>query len=145
MMVAIDGSNNATTALQVAVALAKDYYAELIILHFLHVNPAVISTSSISAVSSTSLQPVYDNEEKSANRIVDDAVEFAQKHGVNARGQVVSSTPSIVEPIVETASDEKVDIIVIGTRGMGGFKRLLVGSVSSGVVTHARCTVLVVR
>ena|SRR5579875_1540429 len=145
MLVAIDGSKNATAALQVAVSLAKDYRAELIILHVLHVSSAVVSASSISGVSSASLQPVYENEEKSAKRIVDEAVEFARKHGANARGQIVNSTPSIVEPIVETAANENVDIIVIGTRGIGGFKRLLMGSVSSGVVTHAHCTVLVVR
>ena len=40
---------------------------------------------------------------------------------------------------------EKIDLIVMGTRGMGGFKKMLLGSVSSGVVTHAQCTVLVVR
>ena len=47
--------------------------------------------------------------------------------------------------LAEYAENEKMDLIVMGTRGMSGFKRLLIGSVASGVVKHAHCTVLVVR
>jgi len=57
----------------------------------------------------------------------------------------VEGVTSTVQGIVEFASNEKVDLIVIGTRGLSGFKRLLIGSVSSGVVAHAHCPVLVVR
>ena len=51
----------------------------------------------------------------------------------------------MVEEILGVAEKEKIDLIVIGTRGLGGFRKLLQGSVSSGVMTHAKCNVLVVR
>jgi len=41
--------------------------------------------------------------------------------------------------------DEKVDLIVMGSRGLGRFQRLLLGSVSEGVLHHAHCSILVVR
>jgi nucleotide-binding universal stress UspA family protein len=52
---------------------------------------------------------------------------------------------SVVEAIVEYATEEKAQLIVMGTRGMTGFKKMLLGSVSNGVVNHAPCAVLVVR
>ena len=55
------------------------------------------------------------------------------------------SAESIVGQIVDYADREKADLIAIGSRGLGGFKRMVIRRVSSGVVTHARCPVLVVR
>jgi nucleotide-binding universal stress UspA family protein len=47
--------------------------------------------------------------------------------------------------IVEYAERENIDLIVIGSRGLTGFRKLLLGSVASGVVTYAHCPVLVVK
>jgi nucleotide-binding universal stress UspA family protein len=47
--------------------------------------------------------------------------------------------------LVEYAEKENIDLVVIGTRGISGFKRLLIGSIASGVVKYAHCTVMVVR
>ena len=59
------------------------------------------------------------------------------------------SWPLIPVPIeyllVEYAEKENMDLIVVGTRGRSGLKRLLIGSVASGVVKYAHCTVMVVR
>jgi nucleotide-binding universal stress UspA family protein len=46
---------------------------------------------------------------------------------------------------VDCAEQKKVDLIVIGSRGLSGFKKLLLGSVASGVVTYSHCPVLVVK
>jgi len=51
----------------------------------------------------------------------------------------------VVETIINHAAKEDVDLIIVGTRGLGGFKKMLIGSVSSGVISHANCPVLVVR
>lgn len=50
-----------------------------------------------------------------------------------------------VSTIVAIARQEHADLIVLGSRGMGGFRSFLVGSVSDGVLHHAHCPVLVVR
>jgi len=46
---------------------------------------------------------------------------------------------------VDFAAHKKADLIVTGTRGMTGFKKLILGSVSSGLVNHAHCPVLIAR
>ena len=63
--------------------------------------------------------------------------------GFQARPLGVSGDPRSM--ILETAAQEDSDLIVIGSHGRSGLKKLLLGSVSSHVVTHAHCSVLVVK
>jgi len=64
---------------------------------------------------------------------------------IQLKTQVIVSPISVTGSIVEYAERENIDLIVIGTRGRSAFKRLLLGSIASGVVTHAHCPVMVVR
>ncbi len=130
ILVAVDGSENSTRATAAAVPIAEKYGAEILVLNVI-------------------LGRAYDQfktvAEKKAREIVDREVELARSRGVKARWEVLPSAESIVGQIVDYADREKADLIVMGSRGLGGFKRMVIGSVSSGVVTHARCPVLVVR
>ncbi len=58
---------------------------------------------------------------------------------------MIIAEESIVSEIIEFAERENIDLIIMGTRGRTGFKKLLLGSVASGVVNFAHCTVLVIR
>jgi nucleotide-binding universal stress UspA family protein len=58
---------------------------------------------------------------------------------------LIDSQMSIEGAIVEYAESHGVDLIIIGTRGRSGFRRLLLGSVASGVINYATCPVLVVK
>lgn len=64
---------------------------------------------------------------------------------INFRTKIVLSSAKVSEVIVNYSENAKVDLIVIGTRGRSGFKRLLLGSVASDTVTYAHCPVLVVK
>jgi nucleotide-binding universal stress UspA family protein len=64
---------------------------------------------------------------------------------VQLRAEIIDSAQSAYAAIVDYAEKENVDLIVIGTRGKTGFKRILLGSVALGVVTYATCPVLVVK
>ena len=71
----------------------------------------------------------------------------ANKLNLNAKVDVVmvprTSNPSIA--LVDYSEKNNVDLIIVGTRGITGFKKMLLGSVASGVVTYAHCPVLVIR
>lgn len=143
ILVPIDGSENSKRALEVAIELAKMYDSVLIVLTVIPLPTAVrvANTSRYMAVDS-----YYESRERDANPFMDAAFQTAKVQGISkVRRELLRAPKSTVEGIIVAASRNKIDLIVIGTRGLGGFKKLLLGSVSSGVVTHAPCNVLVVR
>lgn len=81
---------------------------------------------------------------RQAQNVVDAAV---QKLKVNqdytADGAIICGPPRLV--ILEEAENWRADLIVIGSHGYSGLKRFLLGSVSHAVVSHAKCSVEVVR
>ena len=91
------------------------------------------------------LTDYYRLEMDDASKAVDSIANLAKGSGVPVSSQVVRPDKSVVEAIIQFAENEKVDLIVLGTRGLGGFKKLLLGSVSSGVISNAHCSVLMVR
>jgi len=95
--------------------------------------------------SPTDLSAYYEEGTKDAKRAVDEGLKLAEAAGVSCRGEVIEASGSTVETIVDFAVREKADLIVMGTRGLGGLKKMVLGSVSSGVVSHAPCSVLIVR
>jgi nucleotide-binding universal stress UspA family protein len=81
--------------------------------------------------------------EERARRLVDDALAAA---GHDLEGIDVECVVSLGNPApVLLAHAAKDDIIIVGSRGRGGFTGLLLGSVSQQVILHARCPVVVVR
>ena len=87
----------------------------------------------------------FNSIEQKGKELVDAIVSDAQKDGVNANGEVLRTISSTVEAILEASDRHHANLIDVGTRGFGGFKKLLPGSVSTGIVSHANCSVLVVR
>jgi nucleotide-binding universal stress UspA family protein len=146
ILVPIDGSPNATRALNVGIKLSKTYGAELVVLNVIPPPSALLQIPAGLGMQPMGLDSYYDQQESYANNFLNEATNVAKKQGVaKARKEVVRAGESIVKEIVDVATNDKIDLIVIGTRGLGGFKKLLLGSVSSGVMTHAECNVLVVR
>jgi nucleotide-binding universal stress UspA family protein len=100
--------------------------------------------SGAAGLPQTTVGLLDEETKKTAEGVAKRGLNRAARNGVKAKGEVIEGM-SIVEAIVIYASSEKFDIIVIGTRGNTGYRLLLVGSVSSGVLNHAHCTVLLGR
>ena len=145
VLVAVDGSENSKRASRVALRIAERNGAGLIILNVIPGITYLGALASRAPVPQSTYDQYYNYANKEAREIVDREVANAKGRVVDVKGLAVRTMKTIVQEIVELAAQEKVDLIVIGTRGLGGFKKLLLGSVSSGVVTHADCSVLVVR
>jgi nucleotide-binding universal stress UspA family protein len=145
ILVAIDGSENSKRASRAAVAIAKEAKAELLVLSVVPIIPVAGFPAIGANTYPTGLLSYYEDAEKSGKDLVENVVKLAKGEKIAARGYVDRSATSVVQTIIDKASSEDIDLIVLGTRGLGGFAKLLLGSVSSGVVSHAQCDVLVVR
>ncbi len=64
---------------------------------------------------------------------------------IDINTDVFRDVDSVADAIIGYATKNKIDLIVIGTKGRTGLKRFLLGSVAQGVVQHAQCPVLLVR
>jgi len=142
IMVAFDGSRDATNAVRLAASLSKKFGADLVVVHVFG-SPSM-GLSAASGMPLPDYTELEDAAKASAEKVLAAGLQVATDSGVKAKGEL-KEAPSVVEALVEYAAREKVDLIVVGTRGMTGFKKLIMGSVSSGLVSHAHCPVLVAR
>ena len=138
VLAAVDGSEASQSAVKVAARLATLAGAKLTALHVISVSAAAYSSGS-AAVTGAEMQ-----DRKRAEGYLATAKETAEDYGAAATTRIVEDLQSPVRGITEYASVNHVDLIVVGTRGLGGFRRLLLGSVANGVVNYASCSVLVV-
>jgi len=144
-LVAVDASPNATRAAVTAVALAEKFNAELIVLHAIPIPAYTFAQPEVGVVASSVFREYYEAAQKEGKTAVDEIVRSAEAKKVKATGIILSPAVSTVESIIDYASKNDVDLIVVGTRGRTGFKKLLLGSISTGFVSHAACSVLIVR
>jgi len=142
ILVAFDGSSDSVKAIQMAAGLSGEFESEVTILH-VYRSPA-IALSAASGMPSPDYRDMEDAAKEAGQKVLSRGLQLAKDAGVNARGELIEAS-SVVEAIVEFAARQRIDLVITGTRGMTGFKKLLLGSVSSGLVSHAPCPVLVVR
>lgn len=137
--VATDGSETADAAVDTAIDLAKRYSADLLIIAIAPL-PPVFSSPNEPLVPAT--MPV--NPTPHYRGLVDAAVARARTAGlVSVTG--VCEEGVVVEEILEQVAAHRSDLLVVGSRGLSAAKRLVLGSVSTALVTHAPVPVLVVR
>jgi nucleotide-binding universal stress UspA family protein len=91
------------------------------------------------------LEHYYRDTKKAAEKWVDEVASLANSQGLKVKGTILEHAPSVVQFISDYAAKNEVDLVVVGTRGLSGFKKLLIGSTSAGTVSHAPCHILVVR
>jgi nucleotide-binding universal stress UspA family protein len=128
-----DLSENSRAAFDVACALARDYRAELLVLH---VNkPEGIYAPDGVAMALPAQEPLALRGKLAQVRPADSSVKVEHR--------LVDGEPS--EEILKVAGAEGVDVIVMGTHGSTGLARLLMGSVAENVLRKAPCPVLTVR
>ncbi len=144
ILVPIDGSDYLFRATEYAIDISRRYQSEITLISIVASKVRYGDSSGIFGAIPPSYLKKYENEaRKWFNRIL----EKVKKDGLEIKKiktDVITTPLSIVSTILQYAEKDDADLI-IGSRGITGFKRMLVGSVASGVVTYAHCPVLVIR
>ena len=145
ILLCTDGSDDARNAAAAAIEIAQKFESQIILISVFNPAPALavpitggpglvpyIDTGVIQAIS----DEFHTRAEQSTIQMLEEGkAPYTVKHGYGHP----------VDGIVNAAEEENIDLIVMGSKGMGDFKRFLIGSISDGVLHHAHCPVLIVR
>lgn len=149
ILVAIDGSTSSLDALENAIGIARRNNSQLIVIYVIdfYKFPYLLSSTVLAPTFGTEK---YMEEKKDAENLMKDIKQkykqYIENQSINdLRTEIVEGIKPVAVTIVEKSELENVDLIVIGSRGRTGFKKMLIGSVSLDVVKYAHCSVLVKR
>jgi nucleotide-binding universal stress UspA family protein len=146
VLLCVDGSESSMKAADYAVMLAKQHGAQVIALNVIVSQLGyAYSAGTLGLVTPSTINDMLEKSKQEAQKWFDEIGKNAVANSVKLRTEVVASPTSVVPAIVDYAEKNRVDLIVVGTRGRSGFTKLLLGSVASGVVTYASCPVMVVK
>jgi nucleotide-binding universal stress UspA family protein len=137
LLVPIDGSNNSFRALEHAIFLSKKIRAQTTALHIMEKFPSVYVQSH------RVLKAIISKHQQEAKEILDKAKNIGNKNGVNVETVVMKGDAT--SNIIDFSKKENYDTIIMGRRGMGKFKQLVLGSTSSKVLNHSHSTVVIVK
>ena len=147
ILAAIDGSEHAWKALDLAADMAKQSGAQLIVLHVVPYEPM---SEALRAFADAEDMPVEEEEGRyHYARTLGDHLTRSAEARARAKGlsDVVGRTAEgkPADRILELAGSDEVDMIVIGSRGLSDARALFLGSVSHKVANHAACTCVTVK
>ena len=141
IMVAIDGSSIAMRALEEAMDLAKSQAAELMPVYVIEYPHTYVSDLGYDPL------PVTEALINEGRRILEKAQCLLKSRHIVSQSLLVDNRPtldSIAEQLQKAADEYGADLVVLGTHGRGGFKRLLLGSVAEAFVRLSSRPVLLV-
>lgn len=136
ILVPLDGSQNAQSALKTAIQIARYFGSTLILM-------SVADQGSMSIASGSLPLDLSQELGKRAQQILNEGQSTVETAGVAMESFVTEGIPK--NEIVSAAEDEEVDLIVIGKSGADALNRLLIGSTTAYVVRRAPVQVLVVN
>jgi nucleotide-binding universal stress UspA family protein len=147
ILIPVDGSTNSMKAIDYAIDLADKYKSELLALHVLYSQSgfAFHKETVAGAITSSSLNDLNLDAKQEAEKWFEEINKRAEEKKVHIKTEVVFTVISIVEGILTYAEKENINLIIIGSKGKSGWKKLIVGSVASGISTYAHCPILIVK
>jgi len=138
ILIPYDKSDQANHAFKYAIDLAKKYNSRITIISCIPIQIPTDLYYGTAYIETTKLL-----KENAAKSLI--SLESELKESKITYKSEIFEVTSITDSLVSYAELHNVDLIVIGSRGLGGFKKLLLGSIASGVSQHSKCPVLIVK
>ncbi len=139
ILVPVDGSQHSVKAFNAALDLAKKYGAKISLL-------TCFEKENISAwcINKEMHRKIIKDAEKFAMGFISKLEKRAKDESVSLSVHVIE-TKSVSKQIINFATSEKIDLIVMGSHGRTGFDQFVLGSVSNAVCHSAKCPVLIIK
>lgn len=145
ILLATDGSREAQLAARTAADIANSTNSELHLLTVARGNPDPVYHIHEGGLRYETYQQALDAIKGEAQKVLDEQVQEIEAAGGNVKEAYLRVGERRDQAIVHLAEDLGAGLIVMGSRGLGGVRRALMGSVSDSVVHHAHCPVMIVR
>lgn len=137
ILVPIDGSDNSYRALDSALLLSEKLGSNITVVNMLEQVPIThIESEKL-------LSELLEAYRKENQEILSKCSKIATEKGLSIKTILLQGNPASV--ILDYRKKEKFDLLIMGSRGLGKFKQLILGSVSSKIVHHSPCAVLLIR
>ncbi|MBI5050133.1 MAG: universal stress protein [Nitrospirae bacterium] len=140
ILLPVDGSKYSMEALKIAVDYAKTKGANICLIN---VMPYIEGIDL--EISALEREKIKESLEKRADYIVQQACGRLAADDVIAVCRAVVASTSVSDAIIDFAEKEKIDLIIIGSRGLSPSSRFKMGSIASRVVKHSPCSIYVVK
>lgn len=141
---AIDRSGYKERIITFTISLAKPLGAEIIAIHVIDKSTIVPAPDAYGNYMGDQIQATEEELRKQADELLSEAELLGDKENVKVDKAIIVAS-SCAATIIEYAKKNNVDLIVVGTKGMTGLKRFLLGSVANNIISYAHCPVLAVR
>jgi nucleotide-binding universal stress UspA family protein len=151
VLVPLDGSEHSSRALETAIQIAKKFDAKITLIHVYSVaatpvimpEPATLTPSGVPIMTPAEVTKLVEAAREVGREILTAGKQKVESESIEV--ETVLEEGNTVHEIVKFAKEAKSDLIIMGVRGIGRLRELLVGSVSEGVIKQAPCPVLVVK
>jgi nucleotide-binding universal stress UspA family protein len=146
ILLSLDDSESAMEAADYALLITKGLSAELIAIHVVRSEDALVATNLLieDLQTVTTEDSILQKVKKDAQEWFNSIKQKSSANGIQLRTGLVISPTDIEDTIVNYAQRENVDLIVIGG-GKSGLKERLLGSITSRVATQTKCPLLIVK
>lgn len=139
ILVPFDGSEYSEKAFEKALEIAAKFESKLTVMTVIQ-----SKVSDSAGISLARLEEIQDEEEDIATTMLKKLEEQAKAKNVSFSIKIIHN-PSSSDGIVSFAEANNIDLIVMGSHGRTGFRKIVLGSVANGVLGHAKCPVLITK
>jgi len=138
ILIPIDGSQLSLKAAKQGVYIASKLESKVVFLYVIDVR--TIQTSSLAGMDQGVLKTNLRNV---AERYLNEAAKLAGEENIAFHNQIREGLPA--EDILKEIEEEKIDLVIMGSKGMSGAHRVIIGSTAEEVVRWSTCPVLIVK
>jgi len=137
ILVPVDGSDNSYRALEAALVLSEKLGSNISVVNVMEQVPIThIESEKL-------LSELLEAYKKENQEILSKCSDIARQKGIAIKTVLLQGNPAPV--ILDYSKKENFDLVIMGSRGMGKFKELILGSVSSKIVHHSPCAIMIIR